>query len=185
MLFRSNSGGALYNASGKIVGIVNAKDEGEDVDNMGYALPANMVRRLVVSIYDSYVANGNKPISGENGTKCGIKKAYLNVQTKVSDSYARLNDYGIAVITEVVKVSAVEGRPAKGVLEAGDILVSAKLTSADGTVKEDIAITRNYCLSEMLISARVGDSLTLRIERGKTQTDVSLKFDASYFKYMA
>lgn len=180
-----NSGGALYNASGKIVGIVNAKDEGEDVDNMGYALPANMVRRLVVSIYDSYVANGNKPISGENGTKCGINKAYLNVQTKVSDSYARLSNDGIAVITEVVKVSAVEGRPAKGVLEVGDILLSAKLTSVDGTVKEDISITRNYCLSEMLISARVGDSLTLCIERGKTQIDVSLKFEASYFKYMA
>lgn len=179
-----NSGGALYNTSGKIVGIVNAKDEGEDVDNMGYALPANMVRRLVVSIYDSYVANGNKPISGPNGQKCGFKKAMLNVQTSVADSFARLNEDGIAVITELVKVAKIDGAPASGVLRVGDILMSAKLTSADGTVKEDIAITRNYCLSEMLISARVGDSLTLRIERGKTQTDVSLKFEASYFKYM-
>lgn len=177
-----NSGGGLYNTSGKLVAIVNAKDEGEDIDNLGYALPANTVRRLVVSMYDSYVANGNKPISGTN-SKCGINKAFLNITTVVSDSYSRLNENGLAVICELVRVEKVEGRPARGVLEAGDILVSAKLISSDGTVKEDVKITRNYSLSEMLISARVGDTLTLVIERDKAETEVSITFENSSFKY--
>lgn len=177
-----NSGGALYNVSGKIVGIVNAKDEGEDIDNMGYALPANTVRRLVVSMYDSYIANGNKPISS-GGTQCGINKAFLNITTTVSDSYARLDENGIATISELVKVESVEGRPAKGVLEVGDILLSAKLTSSDGKTKEDIKINRNYSLSEMLISARAGDTLTLNVERGKAEQEVSIKFESSNFKY--
>ena len=171
-----NSGGALYNTTGKIVGIVNAKDEGDDIDNMGYALPANTVRRLVVSIYDSYVENGNKAISNK-GTKCGIRIANPNIKTVVSDSYARLNESGIAVITELVKVTA------KGDLEVGDILVSAKLTDSSGTVKENIEITRSYSLSEMLISARVGDTLTLVVERDKDKKTVSITFTSSNFNY--
>lgn len=177
-----NSGGALFNTTGKIVGVVNAKDEGEDIDNMGYALPANTVRRLVVSMYDSYVSNGNKHISGTN-SQCGINKAMLNISTTVADSYARLNEDGIAVITELVRVSTVSGVPASGVLQVGDIIVSAKLTSSSGIVKEDIVVTRNYSLSEMLISARVGDTLSLTIERDKVESEVLIKFGSNHFKY--
>ena len=184
-----NSGGGLYNATGKLVAIVNAKDEGEDVDNMGYALPANTVRRLVVSMYDSFVANGNKPNS-TSGTKCGINKAFLNITTVVSDSYARLEN-GVAVITELVRVESVEGAPAKGVLQRGDILVSANLTrkdtNGDEKVIEDIKISRSFSLTEMLISARAGDKLTLVVERDKDEEPitVSITFASNNFKYFA
>ena len=179
-----NSGGALYNTTGKIVGIVNAKDEGDDIDNMGYALPANTVRRLLVSIYDSYVANGYNHISNK-GTQCGINKALLNITTVVSDSYSRLSENGLAVITELVKVNSIAGSPARGVLSVGDILVSAKLTASNGTVKEDIKITRSYSLTEMLISARVGDTLMLVIERDRAEQQVSIKFESNNFNYYA
>ena len=153
---------------------------------MGYALPANTVRRLVISMYDSYVANGNTPISGTK-TKWGIKKAILNITTEVTDSYARLDTNGFTVITELVKVSTVEGSPARGILEVGDIFVSAKLKSSDGTLKEDVTINRGYSLSEMLISARVNDTLTLKIARTNVKPDttveVSIKFGNGDFKY--
>ena len=177
-----NSGGGLYNTSGKLVGVVQAKDEGEDIDNMGYAIPANTVRRLIVSMYDSFVANGNKPIS--SGSKqCGINKAYLNIKTRVSDSYARLNEKGLAVITELVRVESIEGAPARGVLQKDDILVSAKLTSSDGTVKDDIKITRNFSLSELLIAVRAGDTLLLTVERDSAEEQVSIKFESNHFRY--
>ena len=177
-----NSGGGLYNVSGKLVAIVQAKDEGADIDNMGYALPANTVRRLLVSMYDSYVANGNRPISS-GGKQCGINKAFLNITTVVTDSYARLNESGNVEITELVKVDSVEGRPARGNLEVSDILISAKLTSSDGTVKEDIKINRNFSLSEMLIAARVGDRLSLVLERNNSEIAVEITFENSHFKY--
>lgn len=178
-----NSGGGFYNVTGKLVGVVQAKDEGADIDNMGYVLPANTVRRLLVSIYDSYVANGNEPISNR-GTKCGINKAYLNISTVVSDSYSRLNENGLAVITELVRVESVDRNgPAWDALKTGDILVSAKLTSSDGTEKEDVKITRSYILSEMLISARAGDTLTIVVERNKEEKQVSIKFTNSNFNY--
>ena len=174
-----NSGGALYNTSGRIVAIVQAKDEGEDIDNMGYALPANTVRRLLVSMFD----NANKTLAGSNGKKYGISKAFLNIQTVVSDSYARLNEDGFAVITELVRVDAVEGLPARGVLQKNDIFVRAKLTSSDGKVKEEQRLTRNFSVSELLISARVGDTLTLVVERDGAETELNIKFESSHFKY--
>ena len=175
-----NSGGGLFNTSGKLVAIVQAKDDAEDVDNMGYALPANCVHRLLVAMYE----NEGKPISGSSGKKYGISKAYLNIQTVVSDSYARLNEKGIAVIYETVRVKSIEGSPAEGKLQENDVLLTAKLISADGkTVKEEIKITHNYSLSEMLISAREGDTLELGIERNKAETKVSIVFKSDYFKY--
>lgn len=179
-----NSGGGLFNATGKLVGIVNAKDQGEDIDNMGYALPANMVRRILISMYDSYVDNGNKMISS-GSTKGGIRKAFLNIETEITDSYARLNSDGMAEITEVIKVAKTTGKPATGVLEVGDELIAAKLTNSAGTVKEDIKITRSFSLSEMLMAARAGDTLTLTIKRNKAdgETQVSIKFENNYFKY--
>ena len=179
-----NSGGALYNREGKIVGIVNAKEEGNEVDCMGYALPANSVRRIIRLMYDSYVSNGNKPVLS-GSSKYGIDKAFLNITTVVSDSYARLGEDGLAVITELVKIQSVGDGPAQGVLQAGDIFVSAKLTSADGKVKEDIKITRSFGLSDMLFSARAGDTLTLVIERDKTEKQVSVNFKSTNFKYYA
>ena len=65
----------------------------------------------------------------------------------------------------------------------GDVIVSAKLTDSAGTVKENLAITRNYCLSEMLMSARAGDTLYLTIERNKAEKEASIKFESNYFKY--
>lgn len=179
-----NSGGGLFNTSGKLVGIVNAKDQGEDIDNMGYALPANMVRRILVSMYDSYVANGNKMISS-GSTKGGIKKAYLNIETEITDSYSYLNEDGFAEIRETVKVAKTLGKPSTGFLEVGDELIEAKLTDSAGAVKENISILRSFSLSDMLMSARVGDTLTLTIKRNKEEAskEVSIKFENSYFKY--
>ena len=176
-----NSGGALYNSKGEIVAIVNAKDEEAEIDNMGYALPANNVRRLLQLMYDSYVADGYKMNS-----KGGIDKAYLDIQTVVSDSYARFNEQtGIAEIYELVKVYAVNGAPSRGNLLKDDIFKTAKVVTSDGTVKEEISVTRSYHLSELMFSVRVGDKLVLTVERSGETAEVILEFTGSHFNHFA
>ena len=49
---QGNSGGGLYDADGNLVGIVNAKKTGADIDNVAWALPINRVRNLVDNILD-------------------------------------------------------------------------------------------------------------------------------------
>lgn len=41
-----NSGGGLFNARGELIGIVNAKTVQSGVENMGYAIPSNMVIQI-------------------------------------------------------------------------------------------------------------------------------------------
>ncbi|MDE6868052.1 MAG: serine protease, partial [Clostridia bacterium] len=107
-----NSGGGLFNVNGEIVGIVNAKNDESDVDNMGYVLPGSIVKRLVKLMYDSY--NGRFSF--------GIYKAYLGVETAVTDSYASYDaESERAVITEVLKVKSATDFPARGKLQAGDV----------------------------------------------------------------
>lgn len=177
-----NSGGALYNKNGEIVGIVNAKDEGEDIDNMGYALPANSVKPLLRLMYNNYVENGNSMLSDG-----GIKKAYINIETKATDSYARYNySTGLAEITELVMVSGVLGSPAKNKLNVNDFFRAIKILGPDGTVKKQQNVTRRYHVPEAMLYVRKGDTVVLTVERGGRNLDVSIEFNSDdYFKKFA
>lgn len=165
-----NSGGALFNTKGEIIGIVNSKDDAAEVDNMGYVLPANNARRIINLMKTNYEKHG-KPSS------FGFKKAFLNIQTVVTDTYARMNTQtGLVEIYETIRIDDVLGAPSKGVIKKDDILLSAKLMSGT-TVKDSVKITRRYHLSEMLFSAEAGDTLILTVERGGAEVELSIEFE--------
>ncbi len=42
-----NSGGGLFDKNGALIGIVNAKSGGENIDGLGFAIPANLVKSNV------------------------------------------------------------------------------------------------------------------------------------------
>ncbi len=172
-----NSGGGLFNTNGKIVGIVNSKDDSEDVDNLGYVLPANYVKRLLKLMYDSY--NGSLVM--------GVNKAYLGVVTEVSDSYSRYDsENNRAVISEVVRVKAAQDAPSNSALQAGDICKSVRIVGADGAEKENLKITREYHLRDVMFSVRQGDTVYLTVERGGSETEVAISFNSnSYFRKTA
>ena len=41
-----NSGGGLFNASGELIGVVNAKGSGMDIEGLGFAIPSDIVQRV-------------------------------------------------------------------------------------------------------------------------------------------
>ncbi|MCL2741855.1 MAG: trypsin-like peptidase domain-containing protein, partial [Oscillospiraceae bacterium] len=45
-----NSGGGLFNSGGELIGIVNAKSSGQDVEGIGFAIPVNLVREIAEAI---------------------------------------------------------------------------------------------------------------------------------------
>ena len=52
-----NSGGGLFNAKGELIGIVSAKSSGEDIEGLGFAIPVNDVKEVVVQLIENgYVA---------------------------------------------------------------------------------------------------------------------------------
>ena len=51
-----NSGGGLFNSSGELIGIVNAKSVGEDIEGLGFAIPINTAKSVIEDlISDGYV----------------------------------------------------------------------------------------------------------------------------------
>lgn len=136
-----NSGGALFNLYGEVIGITNAKysgssGSGASIDNIGFAIPINSVRSIVDSIIEKgYVA-----------------KPYIGVM--VSDVSDEAISYGTPAGAAVVSVT--EGGPAeKAGLQANDII-----TAADG--KE---ISGKSGLSSIIADCAAGDKLTLSVYR--------------------
>ncbi len=200
-----NSGGAVYNMSGEIIGIGNATAlyEGNLDQAMCYVLPANNVRRIVQSYIDNYE---------KNNTPCHyLSKAVIGVTTGVTatETYAEYDaDTGHTVIYEEVQVGSVSsGYLASRVLKSGDILVSYAIGTIDGstpssaqserysgfTIPENndyltdsrycdtTAITRSYMLSEAMISVRQGDTVELVISRNNVTYYLYFTFDSSSY----
>ncbi len=162
-----NSGGAMFNAYGQLIGIVNAKNVEKDVENMGYALPINHVMQVVGNIQ----ANGGV-----------VKRALFGIQVQVADSYAKYDDKGNLKIIETIRVyaPATEGASTYNMLQTGDILKSIQV----GGVTHPV--TRMYTVNDALLGVRLGDCVLLTVERDGAEVPVTVTFDKeSYFNVYA
>jgi serine protease Do len=165
-----NSGGALYNSDGKIIGIVNAKSVSEDIDNVGYALPASTCKRVIKNILDAY-----------QGTEThGINRAMIGVTTTISSASAVYNT--TLNVTDIVEnvyvVTVTAGSKFGSVLQANDVLKAIKVTDADGNVKEDLLINRQHNSIDAMLSVRAGDTVTLVINRSQEEMTFSQTYTA-------
>lgn len=157
-----NSGGALYNADGKLIGIVNAKSVGEDLDNMGYALPITQVKEICNNIWD----NGGV-----------VKRAMLGVivaKESVNVSFDQNGDF-VTKETFVVSETGAETASTYNKLKVGDVFRTIQIN--DGPI---ITLTRQYQVNDALLSVRKGDKVTLgmtRRDNGVGDIEVEILFD--------
>jgi serine protease Do len=137
-----NSGGALFNTYGEVVGITNAKystsssSSSASIDNIGFAIPINSVLNIV----DSIIENGyiSKPYIG------------ITVQTVSTETQAYGLPQGAAVKT-VVEDSTAE----QAGLQANDII-----TEVNGQT-----ITSSSDLVNLIADCNIGDELNMTIYR--------------------
>lgn len=146
-----NSGGALFNSYGEVVGITNAKSSGNgssseaSVDNIGFAIPINSVRSIVESIIE----------------KGYIVKPFIGVS--VTDVSQETQSYGLPQGAAVKIVT--EGSPAeKSGLQVNDII-----TQVNGT-----EITGKEGLVDAVQSCQPGDILTLTVFRSGATMEVTV-----------
>lgn len=135
-----NSGGALFNLYGEVVGITNAKYSSSSsseasIDNIGFAIPINSVRSIVESII----------------TKGYISSPYIGIS--VLDVSEQTQLYGVPAGIAVQSVT--DGAPAaQAGLQAGDVI-----TAVNGSAMDSDALV------DLVGSAAAGDQLTLSIYR--------------------
>lgn len=161
-----NSGGGLFNAEGKLIGIVNAKMVTETVEGIGYAIPSTLAKYVVENIIDH--------CDGEENLK--VKKALIGIEVSTYSSKSVYDEAaGIARIEEQVRVEKVtEGSIGQGVVKAGDIIVSLTI---DG---ETHPITRRFQVVDLMLTVRSGDTVVLRVLRDGKYEDLTFQFTDEY-----
>ncbi len=159
-----NSGGGLFNADGKLVGIVNARSEESGVESFGYAIPSNLALSIVQNIVDNSLVNTSK----------GALRAMLGVTVQISDSKSIFNEETQRVyLAETVTVREVTfGSAAYGKLKANDVIYSIKIN--DGAEK---VITRMHMIGNTLFNVRKGDTVEITLLRDEKPMTVSILFD--------
>ena len=155
-----NSGGALFNANGELIGITNAKNASSQVDNMGYALPGTQVKNLAQNILD-------------NRTEQCARVALLGIMVQTVDSKAYYDEQGRLKIMEEFEIASVNQGSASGKVRVGDKIKGIKIN--DG---EWVSFTRQYQLIDQLLCVRKGDNVTLKlVDSNGIEREETIVFD--------
>lgn len=154
-----NSGGALYDSSGRVVGIVNAKDADESNENLGYALCGSYVKRLWKLMRDGYLSKKGS---------YGIRRAVFPVAYTYSSKAYYDNQTNLTEIRDFVQVlNFGDG------LKIGDVIKHIKIVDGSGKTVEDLEVTRFYNIDDALISAREGYKIIYTVERDGALEEVT------------
>lgn len=137
-----NSGGGLFNLDGELVGVVNAKSSGENIEGLAFAIPANTVKEITQELMQYGYVTGRPQLgisvsqitrpgmvstpglyitqsSAENGLKAGDRILQIDgtAVRKTSDISAVLDRHSVGDIVQVVVSRS-----------GNEITVSVKLT---------------------------------------------------------
>lgn len=164
---QGNSGGGLYDESGKLVGIVNAKKTGAEIDNIGWALPIDRVENLVDNILDHC----------DGDTVKNPKKALVGVTLYAAAMGVRVDpDSGDVTRYEVVEVYEMTDT----CIIADEIRVGDRVlyTVVDG-VRLDA--DRVHMVVDHLLRARVGSTLVIGVERDGESFEITVTLTEENF----
>ena len=141
-----NSGGALVNSKGEVIGINTLKLSGSGVEGIGFAIPINSTK----DIYEQLISDGKvkRPYIGISGR---------NIDEQTAKQYKLVE--GVYVIS-VEEFSAAE----KAGIESYDII-----TQIDG--KEIKTMDE---LNEIKNSHKIGDTITLKVYRDSEYKEITL-----------
>lgn len=151
-----SSGGGLFNASGSLVGIVNAKASSSSAEGLGFAIPVNSVKQIIDDLINFGYVKG---------------RAYLGVYTQnvtLRSDHGGWGGYFGGTGTSCVQVAQVMAGCAadKAGIQANDLILAV----------DDVQITSNDTLSSAIGAYNAGDSATLTIQRDGQQMQVTVTF---------
>lgn len=166
-----NSGGGLFNTSGALIGIVNAKYADESIEGLGFAIPSNTVKDVVSNFfatarYDQ--ANGE----WDEGYYAGDWELGFSI---TSDYY--ITSSGIKMVVFVNGVSSNSSAFGSADLVVNDIIESINIDYADES-KTDTSIAFNNAndILSYLYKAdlKIGDKLVIKVTRNNSYQSIYL-----------
>ena len=150
-----NSGGALINDKGELIGIVSAKSTDTDSEGLGFAIPSNRAMEIATELISSgsYTGDGS---SSENGNGSGVtqtsNKAILGITVRSVTAQEGMQ-YGMSAGVYVSSITA------KSTEEAG-LAVGDRIISVD-----QVMVSSTTDVTDYLADKNVGDQVSLNVER--------------------
>ena len=141
-----NSGGALVNSEGQVIGINTLKLQGEGIEGMGFAIPINSTEDVT-----SQLIQYSK-----------VKRPYIGITgMDLDEQTAKANN-----LVEGIYVKAIDDFSAaeKAGLKIGDVIIQA-----DG---KDIKTMDE--LNEIKNSHQIGDEMTVKVNRDGEERDLTI-----------
>lgn len=139
-----NSGGALVNAYGQVIGINSSKLSSTDYDNIGFAIPIKSAKEIV----DKLIANGYVPGRPKLGITYAAASSIQGYQMIV-----QMKDLPAGSI--VINSISSDSDLAKSNVKAGDMIIAVNGKDLDNA----------NTLLELIENSKVGTELTLTICR--------------------
>ena len=143
-----NSGGGLFDASGNLIGIVNAKESSTGVEGLGFAIPINGA----IDIINELIENGSV-----------TSRPALNVSLYDYSGQSYYSQGNMEAGCYIVQV--VEG----GAADQAGLQVNDRIVKFDG---QDI--TSSSEVKAILNEHKIGDTVTMVIERDGKQQEVNI-----------
>ena len=144
-----NSGGALVNSKGQVIGINTLKLSGTGIEGIGFAIPINST----VDIYKQLISDGK------------VKRPYIGISGRdINEQTAK--QYKLVEGVYIVSVEPYSSAEKAG-LKSYDVI-----TEVDGK-----KITSMDELNEIKNSHQIGENITLRINRNGTEKDITVKLE--------
>ena len=142
-----NSGGALVNSKGQVIGVNTLKLEGEGIEGMGFAIPINSTEDVT-----SQLIQYSK-----------VKRPYIGITgMDLDEETAKANNLVVGIYVKAIDdFSAAE----KAGIKIGDVIIQA-----DG---KDIKTMDE--LNEIKNSHQIGDEMTVKVNRDGEERDLTIK----------
>lgn len=141
-----NSGGALVNADGKVIGINTLKLSGTGIEGIGFAIPINST----IDVYKELISNGK------------IARPYIGITgIDLDETTAKKNNLVEGIyVKKVDNFSAAE----KAGIQIGDVIIAVDDTSIK-TMDELNTIKNKHS---------VGDKLNIKVNRNGKEKEITL-----------
>lgn len=155
-----SSGGGLFNSSGSLIGIVNAKANSSEAEGIGFAIPVNSVKQIISDLIEHGYVQGRAYL--------GVSTQNVTLMPQGTSQWGGFFGYSgmsCVLVTNVVSGSAAE---AAGI-QTGDLILAVEGTEVSST--DD--------LSALINAYNAGDQATLTIQRNGEQMELSVTFGES------
>ena len=159
-----NSGGGLFNDKGELIGIINAREADDSINNIGYAIPSNVAKAIA-----------DNAIFYSDGT---VKRCLMGVTVGV-DEYSTDYDVETGKIHKrerVIIISIEKSSQIKGLLSVGDRINSI---TVDGKTTE---VTRIHHVIDAMLYARAGSHVVINVTRGGVEKNIEFTATATMLK---